>query len=219
MNTNHRIGLASIIGLVHPQPDSSFVLFPKWEALKAVHQFQTLDFNCCFTLQIHTIVGLPSAFNGSGLLVHWQIRDDEDLVAGPITVIEGVAEFEEQLTFTCFVHRARIGRYYSAQDGEEQNFLIYASVDGQVGFDLGKYRIDLDEIFAPMLEERRQWRRSLSYELQGEGFGAVMKVSFGCLVLEDNPFQPPDHFDGDVVEDDSLDQLGVNLNVGMLFGL
>ncbi|PON84465.1 LysM domain-containing protein [Trema orientale] len=159
-----------------------------WKPLKAFSHIRNRRFNCCFSLQVHSIEALPSNFDDVSLCVHWKRRDG-DLVTRPVKVFQGTAEFEERLTITCSVYGSRNGPHHSAKY-EAKHFLLYASVYGAPELDLGKHRIDLTKLLPLTLEELEEERSSgkwtTSYKLSGKAKGANMNVSFGYTVVGDN---------------------------------
>ncbi|KAL2942917.1 Protein PLASTID MOVEMENT IMPAIRED 1-RELATED 1 [Bienertia sinuspersici] len=162
--------------------------FWNWKPLKALNHVRNRRFNCCFTLEVHTIEGLACNFNDISFCVHWKRRDGE-LVTSPVKVIEGVAEFGEKLTHTCSVYGSRSGPHHSAKY-ESKHFLLYAAVHGNPKLDLGKHRVDLTRLLPLTLEELEDEKRSgtwtTSFKLLGEAKGAIMNVSFEYLVLRDS---------------------------------
>lgn len=163
--------------------------FWNWKPLKALSHVRNRRFNCCFTLEVHTIEGLPSKFNDISFCVHWKRRDGE-VVTSPIKVVEGVADFGEKLTHTCSVYGSRSGPHHSAKY-EAKHFLLYAAVHGNPKLDIGKHRVDLTRLLPLTLEELEDEKSSgtwtTSFKLMGEAKGAIMNVSFGYLVLADGP--------------------------------
>ncbi|XP_062091101.1 protein PLASTID MOVEMENT IMPAIRED 1-RELATED 1 [Humulus lupulus] len=159
-----------------------------WKPLKAFSHIRNRRFNCCFSLQVHSIEGLPSNFDDVSLCVHWKRRDG-DLVTRPVKVSQGTVEFEERLTITCSVYGSRSGPHHSAKY-EAKHFLLYASVYGAHEIDLGKHRIDLTKLLPLTLEELEEESSSgkwtTSYKLSGKAKGATMNVSFGYTVVGDN---------------------------------
>uniref|UniRef100_A0A5B7B4B0 LysM domain-containing protein n=1 Tax=Davidia involucrata TaxID=16924 RepID=A0A5B7B4B0_DAVIN len=159
-----------------------------WKALKALTHVRNRRFNCCFSLQVHSIEGLPPFFNDLNLRVHWKRRDN-GLVTHPARVFQGIAEFEEQLTHTCSVYGSRYGPHHSAKY-EAKHFLLYASVFNAPELDLGKHRVDLTRLLPLTLEELEEEKSSgkwtTSFKLSGMGKGATMNVSFGYLVVASN---------------------------------
>lgn len=159
-----------------------------WKPLKAFSHIRNRRFNCCFSLQVHSIEGLPSNFDDVSLCVHWKRRDG-DLVTRPVKVSQGTADFEERLTITCSVYGSRSGPHHSAKY-EAKHFLLYASVYGAPELDLGKHRIDLTKLLPLTLEELEEESSSskwtTSYKLSGKAKGATMNVSFGYTVVGDN---------------------------------
>ncbi|CAK7352522.1 unnamed protein product [Dovyalis caffra] len=160
-----------------------------WKPLKAFSNARNRKFNCCFSLQVHSIEGFPSSFDNVSVCVHWKRRDGE-LVTRPVKVFEGIAEFEEKLMHTCVVYGTRSGPHHSAKY-EAKHFLLYASVFGALDLDLGKHRVDLTRLLPLTLEELEEDKSSgkwtTSYKLSGEAKGATMNVSFGYTVVGDTP--------------------------------
>ncbi|KAL9235178.1 hypothetical protein vseg_009965 [Gypsophila vaccaria] len=162
--------------------------FWNWKPLKALSQVRHRRFNCCFTLEVHTIEGLPIKFNNLGLSVHWKRRDGE-VVTTPVKVNDGFADFGEKLTHTCSIYGSRSGPHHSAKY-DAKHFLLYAEVYGNPKLDLGKHRVDLTRLLPLTLEELEDEKSSgtwtTSFKLSGEAKGALMNVSFGYIVLGDS---------------------------------
>lgn len=159
-----------------------------WKGLRSLTNVRSRRFNCCFSLQVHSIEGLPVFFDDLSLLVHWKRRDGE-LMTRPVMVFQGVAEFEEQLTHSCLVYGSRSGPHHSAKY-EAKYFLLYASVYGYPEQDLGKHRVDLTRLLPLTLEELEEEKSSgkwtTSFRLSGKAKGALLNVSFGYEVNGEN---------------------------------
>lgn len=159
-----------------------------WKGLKSLTHVRNRRFNCCFSLQVHSIEGLPPFFDNVSLLVHWKRRDGE-LITRPVMVFQGVAEFEEQLLHSCSVYGSRSGPHHSAKY-EAKHFLVYASVHGTPELDLGKHRVDLTRLLPLTLEELGEEKSSgkwtTSYKLSGKARGAILNVSYGYEIIESN---------------------------------
>uniref|UniRef100_A0A3Q7I5D5 C2 NT-type domain-containing protein n=1 Tax=Solanum lycopersicum TaxID=4081 RepID=A0A3Q7I5D5_SOLLC len=149
-----------------------------WKGLKSL-AVRNKKFNCCFSVQVHSIEGLSTLFDELCLVVHWKRRDGE-LTTRPVVVSKGVAEFEEQLTHTCSVSGSKNGPNQSAKY-EAKHFLLYASIYATPDLDLGKHRVDLTRLL-PLaldeLEENSSGKWSTSFRLSGKAKGATMNVSF-----------------------------------------
>ncbi|KAF8006038.1 hypothetical protein BT93_K0355 [Corymbia citriodora subsp. variegata] len=160
-----------------------------WKGFKAFSSHvRNRRFNCCFSLLVHSIEGLPASFDDLSLCVHWKRRDG-GLVTRPVKVIQGIAEFEENLMHTCWVYGSRSGPHHSAKY-EAKHFLLYAAVHGSPELDLGKHRVDLTRLLPLTLEELDEDKSSgkwtTSYRLSGKARGASLNVSFGYSVIADN---------------------------------
>nr|XP_043627824.1 protein PLASTID MOVEMENT IMPAIRED 1-RELATED 1 [Erigeron canadensis] len=159
-----------------------------WNTLKSLTHVRNKRFNCCFSLQVHSIEGLPPSFDNLKICVKWKRRDGE-LTTGPVPVVQGVAEFEELLTNTCSVYGSRSGPHHSAKY-EAKHFLLYASLFGDPELDLGKHRVDLTRLLPLTLEELEDEKNSgkwtTTYRLSGKAKGAIMNVSFGYSVVVGN---------------------------------
>ncbi|CAI9766591.1 unnamed protein product [Fraxinus pennsylvanica] len=159
-----------------------------WKGLKALTHIRDRRFNCCFSLQVHSIEGLPAFLNDVSLVVCWKRRDGE-LMTQPVRVYHGVAKFEEHLTHTCSVYGSRRGPYHSAKY-EAKHFLLYALANDAPQLDLGKHRVDLTSLLPLTLEELEEEKNSgkwtTSFRLSGKARGATMNVSFGYLVIGNN---------------------------------
>ncbi|XP_071741693.1 protein PLASTID MOVEMENT IMPAIRED 1-RELATED 1-like [Rutidosis leptorrhynchoides] len=166
-----------------------------WNSLKSFTHVRNKRFNCCFSLQVHSIEGLPPSFDNLTVCVKWKRRDGE-LTTRPATVSQGVAVFEELLTNTCWVYGSRSGPHHSAKY-EAKHFLLYAFVYGDdvdLEVDLGKHRVDLTRLLPLTLEELEDEKSSgkwtTSYRLSGQAKGATMNVSFGYSVVDSRVKSP-----------------------------
>lgn len=159
-----------------------------WKGLKALTQVRNRRFNCCFSLQVHSIDGLPALFEGSCLVVHWKRRDAEQMTR-PVRVCKGVAEFEDQLTHSCSVYGSRSGPHHSAKY-EAKHSLLFVSACDAPELDLGKHRVDLTRLLPITLEELEEEKSSgkwtTSFRLSGKARGATMNVSFGYIIENSN---------------------------------
>ncbi|KAL7091846.1 hypothetical protein ACP275_12G128600 [Erythranthe tilingii] len=163
-----------------------------WKGLKALTHIRNRRFNCCFSLLVHSVEGLPSFFDDVYIVLHWKRRDGEQMTR-PIRVYQGVAEIEEQLTHSCSVYGSRSGSHHSAKY-EAKHFLLYASVYNAPELDLGKHRIDLTRLLPLTLEELEEEKSSgkwmTSFKLSGKAKGAKINVSFGYVVIGNNSSEP-----------------------------
>ncbi|XP_058756457.1 protein PLASTID MOVEMENT IMPAIRED 1-RELATED 1-like [Vicia villosa] len=164
-----------------------------WKPLRAISFSRNKKFNCCFSLQVHVIEGLPLSFNDLTLCVHWK-RRDEHSVTPPAKVIQGVAKFQDILNCTCSIVGSKSGFNHSAKY-EAKHFLLYVSVLGAPEIDLGSQRLDITRLLPLSLEdleeEKSSGKWSTSYRLSGKAKGAVMNVSFGYMVVgDDNSLAP-----------------------------
>nr|GMC92600.1 protein PLASTID MOVEMENT IMPAIRED 1-RELATED 1-like [Ipomoea batatas]GMD41154.1 protein PLASTID MOVEMENT IMPAIRED 1-RELATED 1-like [Ipomoea batatas] len=159
-----------------------------WKGFKALTHVKSRTFNCCFSLHVHCVEGLPVSFDDLSLVVHWKRRDGE-LTSRAVRVVQGVAEFEEQLTYSCSVHGSGNGPHHSAKY-EAKHFLLYVSICGTPEIDLGKHRVDLTRLLPLTLEEledeKSTGRWTTSYRLSGKARGATINVSFGYYVIGNN---------------------------------
>ncbi|KAI7727692.1 hypothetical protein M8C21_008155 [Ambrosia artemisiifolia] len=157
-----------------------------WNKFKSFNHIRNKRFNSCFSLQVHSIEGLPPSFENLAVCVKWKRRDGE-LTTRPAKVVQGVAQFEEILTNTCSVYGSRSGPHHSAKY-EAKHFLLYASLVGDPELDLGKHRVDLTRLLPLTLEELESEKSSgkwtTSYRLSGKAKGASMNVSFGYSVVD-----------------------------------
>ncbi|MBA0752541.1 hypothetical protein Gogos_001369 [Gossypium gossypioides] len=157
-----------------------------WKPLKVFSNVRNRRFNCCFSLEVHSIECLPVSFNDLSLFVHWKRRDG-DLTTRPSKVFNGTAEFGEKLTYTCSIYGVRSG--LSAKY-EAKHCMLFASLLGTPDFDLGKHRVDLTRLLPLTLEELEEEKSTgkwtTSFKLSGKAKGATMNVSFGYMVVGDN---------------------------------
>ncbi|KAJ4826751.1 hypothetical protein Tsubulata_050156 [Turnera subulata] len=176
-----------------PHKDKKSSLISNWKnPLKALAHFGHQKFNICFFLHVHSIEGLPSEFNDSSLSVHWK-RKDEVLRSRPSSVSKGIAEFDETLMHQCCVYGSKTGPHHSAKY-EVKLFLIYISVVGAPGTNLGKHWVDLTRLLPLTLEElegeRCTGKWTTSFRLAGKAKGATLNVSFGFSHVRGNLVGP-----------------------------
>ncbi|WOH08954.1 hypothetical protein DCAR_0728405 [Daucus carota subsp. sativus] len=168
-----------------------------WKGFKALTGALNKRFNCSFSLHVHLVQGLPPECDGLSLRVHWKRRDTE-FTTRPARVLDGVSEFEQQLTHVCSVYGSRNGSRSSAKY-EARHFLLYVSVVGRPELDLGKHRLDLTRLLPLNLEELEEEDSSgkwtTSFKLSGIAKGATLNVSFGYTVVENNAVRPATHSD------------------------
>ncbi|KAG8471841.1 hypothetical protein CXB51_036135 [Gossypium anomalum] len=157
-----------------------------WKPLKVFSNVRNRRFNCCFSLEVHSIECLPVSFNDLSLFVNWKRRDG-DLTTRPSKVFNGTVEFGEKLMYTCSIYGVRSG--LSAKY-EAKHCMLFASVLGTPDFDLGKHRVDLTRLLPLTLEELEEEKSTgkwtTSFKLSGKAKGATMNVSFGYMVVGDN---------------------------------
>ncbi|XVF89045.1 hypothetical protein PTKIN_Ptkin19aG0099700 [Pterospermum kingtungense] len=156
--------------------------------LKALTHIRHHRFDVCFFLHVHSIEGLPAYLNDFSLCVHWK-RKDEVLSTRAVRVVDGIAEFEETLMHKCCVYGSRSGPHNSAKY-EVKLFLVYVSIVGYLGHDLGEHWIDLTRLLPVTLEdlegEKGSGKWTTSFKLSGKAKGATLNVSFSFLVTRDN---------------------------------
>ncbi|KAF9680977.1 hypothetical protein SADUNF_Sadunf06G0177800 [Salix dunnii] len=156
--------------------------------LKALAHIGRQKLNICFFLHVHSIEGLPPSFNGMNLSVHWK-RKDAVLRTRAAKVLKGIAKFDDNLMHKCSVYGTRSGPYHAAKY-ETKLFLIYASIIGAPGINMGKQWVDLTTLLPLSLEElegeKSTGKWTTSYKLEGKAKGATLNVSFGFSVLRDN---------------------------------
>ncbi|KAK9164511.1 hypothetical protein Syun_005413 [Stephania yunnanensis] len=159
-----------------------------WKPLKALSHIRNRRFNCCFSLQVHSIEGLTPDFDNVSLCVHWR-RRDVGLQTRPSKGFNGRAEFEEVLTHRCSVYGSGNGPHHSAKY-EAKYFLLYALIVGAADIDLGKHRIDMTRLLPLTLEELEEDKSTgkwtTSFKLSGKAKGAILNVSFGFLITGDD---------------------------------
>ncbi|XP_008813801.2 protein PLASTID MOVEMENT IMPAIRED 1-RELATED 1-like, partial [Phoenix dactylifera] len=171
--------------------------FWSWKPLRALSHIGRRRFDCRFSLTVHSVEGVPPALADAALAVHWKRTTDPAAAAAgtrPARVFHGVAEFEETLTYRCAVYGTRSGPHNAAKY-EPRHFLIYVTVVGAPGLDLGKNLVDLTRLLPLTLEELeeegkgfRKW--STSFRLSGKAKGASLNVSFGHLLVRDGSAEP-----------------------------
>uniref|UniRef100_A0A7N0UZN6 C2 NT-type domain-containing protein n=1 Tax=Kalanchoe fedtschenkoi TaxID=63787 RepID=A0A7N0UZN6_KALFE len=165
--------------------------------LKALTHIRNRKFNCTFFLHVHSVEGMPSSFDGISLCVHWR-RKDNLFRTPPSKVSQGVADFEETLIHKCTVYGQRNGPHHFAKY-EERLFLLYVSVVGAPGLDVGKHWVDLTRLLPPTLEELEDEKSSgkwtTTFRLSGRAKGATLNVSFGYSLMGSSAAQPSDLLD------------------------
>lgn len=156
--------------------------------LKALAHIRDHRFNICFFLHVHSIEGLPMNFNDLSLRIFWKRKDDV-LGTRPSRILRGTAEFEETLMHKCSVYGGRSGADNSAKY-EVKLSLIYASVVGAPGVDIGKHWVDLTRLLPLTLEElegeKSVGKWTTSFKLAEKAKDATLNVSFGFKVMTDN---------------------------------
>ncbi|XP_010936776.1 protein PLASTID MOVEMENT IMPAIRED 1-RELATED 1 [Elaeis guineensis] len=169
--------------------------FWSWKPLRALSHIGRRRFDCRFSLTVHSVEGVPPVLADAALAVLWK-RTTDSAAAGTRSarVFHGVAEFEETLTYRCPVYGTRSGPHNAAKY-ESRHFLIYVTVVGAPGLDLGKNLVDLTKLLPDTLEELeeegkgfRKW--STSFRLSGKAKGASLNVSFECLLVRDGSAEP-----------------------------
>lgn len=172
--------------LFHKDHKSSSIWSWK-KPLKALSHIGNQKFDCYFCLHVHSIQGLHANFDNLSLRVHWK-RKNEVLSTGSSRVLQGMAEFEETLMHQCSVYGSRSGPNHSMKYDAKLS-LIYASIIGAPGLDIGKQWVDLTSLLPLTLEElegeksRGKW--TTSFKLSGKAKGATLNVSFGFWVMRD----------------------------------
>lgn len=166
------------------QKDKKFSSFWNWKPLKALSHICHCRFNCLFFLQVHSIEGLPTKFDGVSLVVHWKRRDD-GVETRVCRVFDGIAEFEEILTHECSVYGNGNGPHHSAKY-EAKHFLICALVVDAPHLDPEKHWVDLTRLLPLTLEELEEEKNlgkwSTSFKLSGKEKSVTLNVSFEFLV-------------------------------------
>ncbi|PNY12870.1 hypothetical protein L195_g009513 [Trifolium pratense] len=155
--------------------------------LKALTHIGSRKFDCRFKLHVHSIEGLPLSFDGVRLSVHWK-RKNSILQTCPSRVLQGSAEFDETLIHRCTVYGSRTASGHAVKY-DSKCFLIYASIVGEPGYDIGKYQVDLTRLLPLSLDElwgdKSSGKWSTSFSLVGKALGARINVSFSYQVMKD----------------------------------
>lgn len=158
-----------------------------WKPFKALSHIRQRKFTCYFLCHVHFIENLMPEFDDVCMSVHWK-RKDTVLRTTPTRVSNGVVEFEETLMSKCTVYGAKNGSGDFVKY-EPKHFLLYASVVGGEGIEIGKHWVDLTRLLPLTLDELEQDRCSgkwsTSFKLVGKAKGATLHVSFGFLVTKD----------------------------------
>lgn len=175
--------------------DKKSSLWRRWKKpLKALANIKRHSYNICFFLQVHSVEGLPANFDGSSLCVLWK-RKNEVLQTRPSRVSLGVCEFGETLKYKCRVYSTRNVAHNSAKY-EEKLFLIYTSVAGSPGVDIGKHWVDFTRLLPLTLDElegeKSSGKWTTSFKLAGKAKGASLNLSFGFSVMKENLIEPGD---------------------------
>ena len=157
-----------------------------WKPLKALSNIRNRRFDCRFTLQVHSVHGLSSSFNGDALCVRWKRNIQElGLCTRQVIVSQGIAKFDETLEHKCDIYVSRSGPHHTTKYQARQ-FVLYVSVVGKPEIDLGKHRVDLTRLLPLTLEELEEGssgKWSTSFKLWGKGKNACLNVGFGFSVL------------------------------------
>ncbi|KAK8958469.1 hypothetical protein KSP40_PGU003188 [Platanthera guangdongensis] len=164
--------------------------FWNWKPFKALSHIGQRRFDCLFSLHVHSIENLPAAVADAVLSVNWKRASDPPSSAtgtSPVHAFQGVAEFDETLTYRCSVY----GSGNSAAKYEARQFEIYVSVPNAPLLDFGKQLVDVTRLLPLTLEaledaENSSGKWSTSFRLSGPGKGASLNVSFGFSFIGDN---------------------------------
>jgi len=158
-----------------------------WKPFKALSHIRQRKFTCCFFCHVHCIENLPLDFDGISMSVHWK-RKDNVLRTIPSRVSNGLVEFEETLMSKCGVYAVKNGPGNFVKY-EPKHFLLYTSIVGAGGLDVGKHWVDLTRLLPVTVEELEEekcsGRWSTSFKLAGKAKGATLHVSFAFLVIKD----------------------------------
>ncbi|XP_021738938.1 protein PLASTID MOVEMENT IMPAIRED 1-RELATED 1-like [Chenopodium quinoa] len=159
-----------------------------WKPFKALsHIIRQRKFTCYFFCHVHCIENLTLEFKDVCMSVHWK-RKDVVLKTRPSRVSNGMVEFEETLMSKCTVTGSKNG-HGGFVKYEPKHFLLYVSIVGAEGLEIGKHWVDLTRLLPLTLEELEQDRCSgkwsTSFKLAGKANGATLHVSLGFLVTKD----------------------------------
>ncbi|GKV00094.1 hypothetical protein SLEP1_g12842 [Rubroshorea leprosula] len=186
------------LGNMKHKHKKSSLLWNWKKPLKALTHIGHICYDICFFLHVHSIEGLPVNFNHLSLCMQWK-RKNQVSCTRASKVLDGVAEFEETLKHRCFVYGSRSGSQNSAKY-EEKLFLIYGSVVGAPGLDIGKHWVDLTRLLPLSFEElegdNSSGKWTTSFKLAGKAKGATLNVSFGFFLAKDNLLESRDKLDG-----------------------
>ncbi|KAF5191974.1 Plastid movement impaired 1-related [Thalictrum thalictroides] len=186
-----------------------------WKPLKAFSHIRNRRFNCCFSLQVHSVEGLPPNFSDVSLCVHWKRRDGM-LQTRPTKVFQGMADFEETLTYKCSVYGSGNGPHHSAKY-EAKHCLLYALVVSAPDLDLGKHRVDLTRLLPltleELLEEKKSGKWTTSFNLSGKAKGATLNVSFGFSIIGDDAVESPSNRSAPVTTSSKLNRLNTTKSI------
>ncbi|KNA14458.1 hypothetical protein SOVF_107400 [Spinacia oleracea] len=159
-----------------------------WKPFKALSHFRQRKFTCYFFCHVHCIENLMLDFKDISMSVHWR-RKDNVLKTLPSSVSNGMVEFEETLMNKCTVYGAKTG-HGDFVKYEPKHFLLYASIVGAEGLEIGKHWVDLTRLLPLTIEELEQdkcsGKWSTSFKLIGKAKGATLHISFGFLVTKDS---------------------------------
>ncbi|PKU81957.1 hypothetical protein MA16_Dca003974 [Dendrobium catenatum] len=168
-----------------------------WKPLKALSHIRHRRFDCIFSMCVHSIDNIPPALADSSLCVHWRRAavDSGSTRTRPAVVHRAAAKFDESLTYNCSVYGSR-SRAQGSAKYEAKHFLIYVTVVGSPGLDLGKHKVDLTRLLPLNLQELEEGKSSgnwsTSFRLSGKAIGACLSVSFGfSVVVGDEKVQKP----------------------------
>lgn len=159
----------------------------KFQPFKALSHIRQRKFSCYFFCHVHCIENLMLDFKDICMTVHWK-RKDSVLKTRPSRVSNGMAEFEETLMSKCTVYGAKNGPGDFVKY-EPKHSMLYASIVGAEGLEIGKHWVDLTRLLPLTLGELEQdkcsGKWSTSFKLVGKAKGATLHVSFGFLVTKD----------------------------------
>ena len=153
-----------------------------WKPLRALTHIRHRKLDCRFTVQIHSIEGIPSILDHSRIRVHWR-RDGEEngLTTTSVLVSHGAAVFQEILEDRCTVYGSKSSGHHQPVKYQAKTYVLTAMVAGAPGSSLGEHRVDLTRLLPLTAEdlEESSCRWSTAFKLSGRARGALLNVTFG----------------------------------------
>ncbi|XP_048564012.1 protein PLASTID MOVEMENT IMPAIRED 1-RELATED 1-like [Triticum urartu] len=181
-STRKLLPSASYSSSVSTSSSSSSSSFWK-KSLTAISHLGRRRLDCAFTLQVHSVDGLPTALDGSPISVHFR-RMSACASTRPVAPALGAVAFEEPLTQRSPVYFSRGAK--NAVKYEPRAFVVTVAASA---LELGKHEVDLTRLLPLSIDDLEEGgdsgfgKWSTSFRLSGVARGARLNVTFSCVLV------------------------------------